>query len=138
MKYPYHFLQAVKVMIPVPGAYTFRPDRPLPWLQKLCCWVLRRLGSGYLRPGSESKPVTIDLESILPAVVRVCGDFAERNGSRPGSVIIGYGTAQIAREELSRLPCSFIMRPQPFCDWEIAGVRAIITQNLAYGIIPVP
>lgn len=45
MNYDYHFLEHRQTPVLEPELFKLDTAKPAVWLQKLCCWTLRKLGS---------------------------------------------------------------------------------------------
>lgn len=57
----------------VSGAYKFNKKKPLHWLQRLCLWVLNRLGCQYYRTETTCQTLTVNFDDIVELV------FAQRH-----------------------------------------------------------
>lgn len=55
---------------PILGTYSFNGSRRLKWLQRLCFWVLDKIGCEYYDPCMTVKMVEIDFDRIVDLIMQ--------------------------------------------------------------------
>ena len=72
-----------------PDAYRFNPNRPVKWLQRLCCWTLRKLHChNYQREVAFTSHV-IHPEKVFDRVLKNHEELLRRNYQEPYMLYIG-------------------------------------------------
>lgn len=73
----------------VEDAFKFRKDRPYHWLQKLCCWILKKLGAYYTDYTIKITRHTINTQSFLERLFKQQAHIEEAFNMRPTRLLIG-------------------------------------------------
>lgn len=115
------------------GAYSVRPERPLPWLQRLCCWVLERLGAHYME--SENFVVehrVIDGPTFIDRLFQQRAELQRHFNYMPTRLLIGpQEYAQLMAEPGV---CHHFSFEAPYHVSDRTGQRRIV--NLTVEIVP--
>lgn len=91
----------------LPDAYAVRKDRPCRWLQRLCVWILRKLGAKAIRKRAETRWITVPIRPLLDAVDRQLRDLFLLN-KRPDRIIMGRDAFQELTGDMLRAPHPFL------------------------------
>ena len=106
-------LQPVSQVVELKDAFEFRTDRPAVWLQRLCLWVLRRLGCFACK-----ETVTIErheigrhgekfMERLWVRRKAIWGSFERGLTDEPKRLLIGAGDYQELMDEVTTNRFSF-------------------------------
>jgi hypothetical protein len=80
---------------PIPGAFSFNPDKPLKRVQRLCLWVLERLGCQHSTEYKNYSRIEINLDSLFDMVLESADAVSALYGDA-GYLVIG-------KEQMDRL-----------------------------------
>lgn len=80
-------------------AFQYRKDRPLPWLQKACCFVLRKLRAFAVSETVAIERHTIDAGTFMSRLFEQKASVTQLLGRRPTMLLIGAEDyAELMRE----------------------------------------
>lgn len=124
----------------VEGAYTFNPRRRLHWLQKICLFVLERLGCQQYRTEEDIQMVRIDLRDIARTLVKSKHAMMDVYRMRAKYVVLGQRQMMDLRvEELGpaiiNMPGDFGKKFKPSFDHQL---NLITIPWLDDGILALP
>lgn len=77
---------------PVEGEYTLRPDRRYLWLQKLCLWVLKKLGANRVTRRAEFETIYIHTHKLMDFIRMIQIQAARSGEKQPHRILIGWRT----------------------------------------------
>lgn len=85
------FIQHKTKLRPVlpPDQYQLRRDRSAVWLQRLCVWVLRKLGAHAVVEVEDVTPVEFYSDDLISALNRQRQEVSGRFGHKPARLVIG-------------------------------------------------
>ncbi len=63
-------LDSKEVLRLVPDAYRVREERPAVWLQRLCCWVLHKLGAVHDFPEMQYTRIDVDKGAFMDRIFK--------------------------------------------------------------------
>ena len=90
------------------NAFAVREDRPHVWLQKVCCWVLRKLGAYRVDTQTKIEYRTIDADTFMGRVAKQHASVFELLNRRPKELLIGaQDYAELMHEANTHFPFSF-------------------------------
>lgn len=81
--------QRVSQMVDLTDTYAVRLDKPYAWLQRICCWVLGKLGAHAQHKQETIKTSTFDPNAVMDRVIQQYGDVFEVYDIRPTKLFIG-------------------------------------------------
>lgn len=85
------FVQHKTKLRPVlpPDQYQLRRDRSAVWLQRLCVWVLRKLGAHAVVQVEDVIPVEFYSDDLIRALRMQCREISGRFGHKPVRLVMG-------------------------------------------------
>lgn len=72
-----------------PDVYEFTPGQGWTWLQRICFWILKKIGANHYDTKVDIKRVEINLNELTDAVLRQAAEVYERENKKPAYLIIG-------------------------------------------------
>lgn len=83
-------LRSVTTWAALQNAYSIRKDRPLVWLQRACCWVLRKLKAWHVAPIETTvERHLIDANTFMERIWKSSRALADGFDMKPGRLLIG-------------------------------------------------
>lgn len=90
------------------NAFAVREDRPHVWLQKVCCWVLRKLGAYRIDTQTKIEYRTIDADTFMDRIAEQRASVFELLNCQPKELLIGaQDYAELMHEADIPFPFSF-------------------------------
>lgn len=90
------------------NAFAVREDRPHLWLQKVCCWVLGKLGAYRRDTQTKIEYRTIDADNFMTRIAKQHASVFELLNRKPKKLLIGaQDYAELMCETNSRYPFTF-------------------------------
>ena len=90
------------------NAFAIREDRPHLWLQKVCCWVLGRLGAYRRDTQTKIEYRVIDADSFITRIAKQRESVFELTNREPRELLIGaQDYAELMHETVSTQMFSF-------------------------------
>ncbi len=96
----------------VPDAYMLRKDRPAQWLQRVCLFILRKLGATAQTETTEVRRVRLDGEKFIARLFQQKEELFHQFGYEPCKLLIGsadyedlMGTPEI--HHIMRFPAAY-------------------------------
>lgn len=90
------------------NAFAIREDRPHLWLQKVCCWVLGKLGAYRRDTQTKIEYRTIDADKFITLIAKQHAAVFELTNRRPKELLIGaQDYAELMHETMSHHMFSF-------------------------------
>lgn len=90
------------------SAFAVREDRPHLWLQKVCCWVLEKLGAYRRDTQTKIEYRTIDADRFMDRIAKQRASVFELLNCRPKELLIGaQDYAELMHEADTHFPFSF-------------------------------
>ena len=71
------------------SAFSIREDRPHLWLQKACCWVLKKLGAYRVDRQTKIEYRTIDADNFMTLIAKQHSAVFALLNRRPSTLLIG-------------------------------------------------
>lgn len=91
-----------------PDAFQYRKDRPLPWLQKACFFVLKKLRAFSIDKAVTIERHTIEARTFLERLLKQQESVMQLLGKRPTLLLIGAEDyAELMHEAVSTQMFSF-------------------------------
>lgn len=81
--------KAVPRLVEMKDTFGVRNDRPHVWLQKICCWVLKRLGATHTYMTEDFVYYKVDVTDLFDSFKQQYGDVINETGKNPSKVLIG-------------------------------------------------
>lgn len=66
-----------------------REDRPHVWLQRACCWVLRKLGATHTYMTEDYTYYQVDVTDLVDSFKQQYSDVIYTTGKTPSKVVMG-------------------------------------------------
>lgn len=76
-------------LVEVKDAYGIRTDRPHVWLQKVCCWVLSKLGATHTYKTDVFTVHDVDVTDLFDSFKQQYNDILRTTDKMPSRVLIG-------------------------------------------------
>lgn len=90
------------------SAFTVREDRPHLWLQKVCCWVLGKLGAYRQDTRTKIEYRTIDADSFMVRIAKQRAEVFKLLNRAPKELLIGAEEyVELMRETPAHYPFNF-------------------------------
>lgn len=75
--------------VPIPDAYMVRKDGRLVWLQRVCAWLLSKLGKHAIEREVTLERHVIDSDDFMQRVFQQCDDIVRLFNREPKNLLVG-------------------------------------------------
>ena len=75
--------------VTIKDAFEFRKDRPAHWLQRICLWVLRKLGAHHMRDTVTIRRHRLDAKTFMERLFKQRAELARLLNREPKRLLIG-------------------------------------------------